>query len=253
MRLISACSVEKAGESKNSNADRFLFDEGFVAIADGVSQSHRPGNWAERLVEILAGRIGVTLTEDLLGQLINDSHSVVEDATTSGVAKAWYSNKLSEIGGQSTALWCELETKRKRRPRFSKKLSLAFYSVGDCAVFILSEDGNVETCWPFPLESVYPDANGAIAEKPPHFRGAMQSMRIKLTRGSLLLFVTDALGRYLYASVKESESERYDRIRSLVEVAMTQDAPEDFFHRWVGMARDISLEDDDTTYMLVRV
>ncbi len=251
MKLLSFRSVAKAGEHPDSNADRFFCRGDFAGIADGVSQSHRPGQWAEIVLSTLAMKGNGFPREEDFVQNRDLDHEEYGSKKNSNVA--WYARKLVEQGGQATALWCEVEQRRSFISVFRRDLTINLFSMGDCSVFVIDKGRSLLETWPYPVDADYPEVDGVFAEKSPHLRGTFRHHTLRVGSQSLLLFVTDALGRYLHSTLGTRPGADSTEFETFLAMIIENGEEENRFAEWVSSRRSTVLEDDDTTYMLVQL
>lgn len=251
VELLSFHSIPKVGESAESNADRIIFRGRLAGIADGVSQSHQPGRWAEVVLKVVSTSIGRSPNENDFEHLATSGPDNLSSVESSGTP--WYAKKLLEKGGQTTALWCEVSQRSGLLSRFKRELTVNLRSLGDCLIFLIKKDSSVVKAWPFPIDGDYPEVDGAFAEKSPHIRGNLRAETVRASPQTLLLFVTDALGRYLHSTLSAHSDEGKSEFESFLGMIVEEGDSKEKFAKWVHDRRAIDLEDDDTTYMLVRL
>ena len=251
MRIICWGSVSKAGESKQSNADRIRFGNSFCGIADGVSQSYLPGQWAEKLLDIVEKRASNIDSAELFAEIIQGDPMVGKSEKM--IETSWYGKRLESRGGQTTILWCR-ETSAKRYQVWNwRKQTLTLFSVGDCQVFMVTNSGEFVNGWPFEQGTEYPASNGAVSETQPHVRGKLQS-KVLDKQSHQILMVTDALGRYIHSRLNLENGwgapNFLAKVFPLV-LGVNGDASE-ALSDWVSQERNDQLADDDTTFILLK-
>lgn len=235
-------SAPKSTRADAANQDRWCVAIGpplRVAIADGATQSFRPGPWAAVLVEAFAG--GVIRPGQRTDVILERLQSVTpawKAQTVLGPDAPWHQEARSLRGAAAAFAGIEVRW-RHRRWEWS---SLA---LGDSVVIVLHADGTISRS--VPLEGSGWEPKPLMFSTRPTNNEAVRGVRLR-ARGHLpgsftIVLATDAIAYWLLA-----KAEQHDLAVSALRQAVTSRPA---FGAFVEQLRSEGVPDDDMTMVVV--
>ncbi|MDR0834022.1 MAG: hypothetical protein LBN93_07575 [Candidatus Symbiothrix sp.] len=244
LKIYFAGKVPKANENIDDCQDAFQVREKCAAIADGVSQSIYPAEWAELLVGRFCTKpeINRDTWQDWL-QPIQDEWKTIAEKQVESAKKtgnpAWITNhnRLTQhISAKSTFVGLQIKNNR-----------LHISLIGDSCLFIW-KDGNFSECIPYKSSSefdAYPGFFASIArdntDSVPFF------IEREITENEWYVLATDALSKWILENI-EAENDVFSQLLTIKTQADLE--------KFVSDARNISeikMEDDDVALVVMQV
>ena len=240
---IKVFQLSKVGSSLLDCEDAFEVssDNKRIAVADGVSQSFAAQIWAQKLVKSLVLGQNNQDLENLISTTATDWKITVD--TLMGPEATWNIKKKAEDGAQATFVSVALE---------DIKDSLAWHAelIGDSIVVeIVSTVNGPEkvTVYPPNYSEILEQNPETVSSQKPFIRGTIYSHNGKLSKGSQLLVMTDALAKFLSKSLTFGVS-----ITAVFPFLFDAEELQDSsFETWVDHQRPKDLDDDDLTLVQV--
>lgn len=240
---IKVFQLSKVGSSLLDCEDAFEIssDKKRIAVADGVSQSFAAQIWAQKLVKrLVLGQNNADL-ENLISTTATDWKLTVD--TLMGPEAAWNIKKKAEDGAQATFVAVALE---------GRKGSLTWHAelIGDSIVveiLPLVDGSEIVIVYPPNYSEILEQNPETVSSQKPFIRGTIYGHTGKLSKGSQLLVMTDALAKFLSKSLTfgVSITAVFPFLFDAVEL---QDSS---FEAWVDHQRPKDLDDDDLTLVQV--
>jgi len=225
-------SCSKLGEVESTNADYAEASVDFrrITIADGISRSFRPREWARHLVR--------KVNEIEQQQVFESLNHIVHEFDLGNPAELSWPEKavLERYGSQATLLTVSVS------PLSNGEWSVNAISVGDCLLVVVPEDSSRYPLltWPFSYVDEFPSVPGSICSLSPHLRGDISGPWTATVRaGDRLLIMSDALARYFVSEVRQK--------RDIDQIFPFLSSP-DLFKKWATHSMSTGLvEEDDLT------
>jgi hypothetical protein len=230
-------SRSKLGEDESTNADYadVSSDLRRLTVADGISRSFRPRDWARHLVA-QANQMEPT-------QIIGSLDSIVSSFDPGNLDDvSWPEAALRDrFGSQATFISAALT------PRDDGSIDVTVVAVGDCVLAVVEGENSLRRVitWPFATSPEFPSVPGNVCTALPYLRGDLFGPRHFVLRSGLrLLVMSDAMGRAMLAGIEAQRA-----IDEIFPFLFT----ETDFHEWSTDAmRNGKVEEDDLTIVEVR-
>jgi hypothetical protein len=244
---FQAFSVPKLGHQERENEDAVAFDarEGWIAVADGATEASYSREWAEILAESLTPSTTRTsrmldsfFPQRRLGPVVADLqqkwHEMVPWERLE--ALGWLFVEKAQQGAMATFLAL----------RIVEDQQWTAMGVGDCNLFIITEDGKMRTSIPAQNASQFGTSPSLVPSVPgPQVKRALDSLWLKSGKWKSrerMLISTDAVAAYILHAEQRGRS----AIKSLFRVKTTEE-----FAEWVAEARVTGMRNDDSTVAIV--
>ncbi|MGB6065781.1 MAG: protein phosphatase 2C domain-containing protein [Desulfomonilaceae bacterium] len=237
--LVRGWSVPKRGENMNNDQWGWSRKRGRIALADGASTSSYSDTWARILVmgfiwsSVKFFEDQEVFVENFL-RLQRQWHLSIPWARLE--KKGWNYALKAKQGAHCTFLGVTLAENQWKA-----------VSLGDCNLFVVSDEGEVRLCWPFVSGDNfdnYPDLIPSVAGSPvEEMFQRMQRVCGKVNRRENLIICTDALAAHL---LKHKDNACLWQELLAIETHSRED-----FGLWVERLRSVNMRNDDTTAVVV--
>lgn len=188
-------SCAKLGENPPTNADFAVSSENGlrVTIADGVSRSFRPRDWAR----YVSNRINSVPISQMIEQIACLPKEFSMDSIE---GMSWPEQAVRDrYGSQTTVMSLEFKLNRKRQ-----NIEIEAVGIGDCLMVIIGNKtaDTPVVSWPFRSVQDFPQIPTSVCTLSPHIRGQVHGPFSFTTQNDdVVLVMTDALGRYFLGGV----------------------------------------------------
>lgn len=186
-------TTARISENASTNADFVDFNETSISIADGVSRSFRPKEWARYLAQKANGSTVEVFRDNL--------ETICANFPTPDFDNLPFTQRglYDRYGSQSTLMTVHLS------PSSGGSVDVTAWSIGDCFLICTAPNISPElmTTWPFSHPDEFPQAPSVICTQTPYVRGIEYGpVVMTINSGERLLVMTDALGRYASRCLK---------------------------------------------------
>ena len=233
-------SCPKSGKTSERNEDAFatrLAHDGFlmVALADGVSRSHRPRQWAHQIVDLAVSSDQLSLIDRktfvTAAAQFNDSLEPSDD---------WLDQEMQFRGSACTLVILSAEY------RDAREWKLGFHAIGDSVAFLFEDRKPVRWFPPLPSEA-FSTVTDAICTTDPVIRGELFTDSQIVEAGTFVCLASDAVA---HAAVQRLEANGRMGIQEVFPFLL--DSSRESFDEWVSASRlSKTLDDDDSTVVVV--
>lgn len=239
---VVTLSLPKSDKPADRNQDAVAFrhvdDSSLrVALADGVSRSHKPRHWARQVVDF-----AVTTEHSTLNQSETFELAVARFNEDLENSADWLDQELQQRGSACTLVALSAECPSAGEWRID------IHVIGDSVAFIF-EDGRPARWFPSIPADSFSNVTDALCTTQPIVRGQFSSTSELVRSGSSVCLVSDALAKFAVRKLEEDKGLTADEVFPFL-----PDPSREKFERWVVASRlKGALEDDDSTLVLVRL